>query len=85
MSLLDLIAGNAGETVATRAENKYGVSKNQILALLAVAAPLVISQLRNKAQDTAEAEAINNALEKDHDGSHKESLGHKLRLSHKHE
>ena len=69
MSLIDLITGNAGTQVASQAENKFGVSKNQIIALLAVAAPLVISYLRKKSQDSSEAEALNNALDRDHDGS----------------
>lgn len=69
MSLIDLITGNAGQQVAQEAENNYGVSKTQIIALLAVAAPLIISYLRNKSQDANEAEALNNALDKDHDGS----------------
>lgn len=69
MSLLDLLTGNTGNQVAAQAENKFGVSKTQILALLAVAAPLVISYLRNKSQDAKEAESLNNALDKDHDGS----------------
>jgi hypothetical protein len=70
MSLIDLITGNAGNQVATDAENKFGISKNQVIALLAVAAPLVISYLRKKSQeDPNEAEALNNALDKDHDGS----------------
>ena len=69
MSLLDLLTGNSSNQVAEQAENKFGISKNQIIALLAVAAPLVISYLRNKSQDVKEAEALNNALDKDHDGS----------------
>lgn len=69
MSLLDLITGNTGNQVAEQAENKMGISKSQIIALLAVAAPLVISYLRNKSKDAKEAEALNNALDKDHDGS----------------
>jgi len=69
MGLLDLLTGNAGNQVAENAENKFGVSKNQIIALLAVAAPLVISYLRNKSQDQNEAEALNSALDRDHDGS----------------
>lgn len=69
MSLIDLLTGNTGNQVAEQAENKYGISKNQIIALLAVATPLVISYLRNKSQDNKEAEALNNALDKDHDGS----------------
>ncbi|WP_027376656.1 DUF937 domain-containing protein [Kaistella palustris] len=70
MSLIDLITGNAGNEVAAQAENKFGVSRNQIIALLAVAAPLVIGYLRKKTQDDPqEAEALNNALDKDHDGS----------------
>lgn len=69
MNLIDLITGATGSQVADRAESKFGVSKNQIIALLAVAAPLVISYLRKKSQDTNEAEALNNALDKDHDGS----------------
>ncbi|MBF6611290.1 MAG: DUF937 domain-containing protein [Chryseobacterium sp.] len=69
MNLIDLLTGNAGTQVAEKAENKFGVSKNQIIALLAVAAPLIISYLRKKSEDSNEAEALNNALEKDHDGS----------------
>ena len=70
MSLIDLITGNAGNHVASEAENKFGISKNQMIALLAVAAPLVISYLRKKSQEHPdEAESLNNALEKDHDGS----------------
>ena len=70
MSLIDLITGNAGNQVAEQAENKFGISKNQIIALLAVAAPLVISYLRKKSQeDPNEADALNNALDRDHDGS----------------
>jgi hypothetical protein len=69
MSLIDLLTGSTSNQVAEQAENKFGISKNQIIALLAVAAPLVISYLRNKSQDSNEAEALNNALDKDHDGS----------------
>ena len=69
MNLMDLLTGNAGTQVAEKAENKFGVSKNQIIALMAVAAPLIISYLRKKSEDSNEAEALNNALEKDHDGS----------------
>lgn len=70
MSLIDLITGNAGSEVAAQAENRFGVDKNQMIALAAVAAPLIISYLRKKSQeDPNEAEAINNALQKDHDGS----------------
>lgn len=70
MNLIELITGNAGNQVASQAENKFGINKNQIIALLAVSAPLVISYLRKKAQDDPnEAEALNKALDKDHDGS----------------
>lgn len=69
MSLIDLLTGNTGNQVAEKAETKFGISQNQIIALLAVATPLVISYLRNKSQDNKEAEALNSALEKDHDGS----------------
>ncbi|QOW11487.1 DUF937 domain-containing protein [Kaistella flava (ex Peng et al. 2021)] len=69
MSLIDLITGNTGNQVATDAESKFGISKTQVIALLAVAAPLVISYLRKKTDDPQEADALNNALDKDHDGS----------------
>ncbi len=69
MSLIDLITGSAGNDVAQQAENKFGISKKQIIALLAVSAPLVISYLRKKSQDSKEAEALNNALDRDHNGS----------------
>ncbi|MGE8537618.1 MAG: DUF937 domain-containing protein [Chryseobacterium sp.] len=69
MSLIDLLTGNTGNQVAEQAENKFGIGKNQVIALLAVATPLIISYLRNKSQDAKEAEALNNALDKDHNGS----------------
>ncbi|WP_374440712.1 DUF937 domain-containing protein [Epilithonimonas sp.] len=69
MSLLDLITGNAGNQVAEQAENKFGISKNQIIALLVVAAPLVISYLKKKSENAEEADKLNAALDKDHDGS----------------
>lgn len=69
MGLIDLLTGNTGNQVAEQAENKFGISKTQVIALLAVAAPLIISYLKNKSQDANEAEALNNALDKDHDGS----------------
>lgn len=69
MSLLDLLTGNAGDQVASDAQNKFGIQKNQMIALLAVAAPLIISYLRNKSNDANEANSLNNALDKDHDGS----------------
>lgn len=69
MSLIDLLTGNTSNQVASQAENKFGISKNQVIALLAVATPLVISYLRNKSKDAKEAEALNSALDKDHDGS----------------
>ncbi|MDQ1097758.1 MULTISPECIES: DUF937 domain-containing protein [Chryseobacterium] len=69
MGLIDLLTGNTGSQVADQAENKFGINRNQVLALLAVAAPLIISYLRKKSEDNKEAEALNNALDKDHDGS----------------
>ncbi len=69
MSLIDLLTGNTGSQVADRAENKFGISRNQVLALLAVAAPLIISYLRKKSENSTEAESLNKALDKDHDGS----------------
>jgi len=69
MSLLDLITGNTGNQVAEQAENKFGISKNQIIALLVVAAPLVISYLKKKSENADEADKLNAALDKDHDGS----------------
>ncbi|WP_185288540.1 DUF937 domain-containing protein [Chryseobacterium lactis] len=69
MSLIDLLTGNTGNQVAEQAENKFGINRNQVIALLAVATPLIISYLRNKSQDAKEAEALNTALDKDHNGS----------------
>ncbi len=69
MGLIDLLTGNTGNQVAERAESKFGINKNQVLALLAVAAPLIISYLSKKSQSAGEAESLNAALDKDHDGS----------------
>jgi len=69
MSLLDLITGNTGNQIAEEAENKFGIKKNQVIALLAVATPLIVSYLYKKSKDTKEANALSTALEEDHDGS----------------
>ncbi|MGS0748117.1 DUF937 domain-containing protein [Halpernia sp. GG3] len=70
MGLIDLIRGNTGNQNASEVGKKFGIGKNQITALLAVAAPLVISYLHKKTQDNPEeADKLNAALDKDHDGS----------------
>lgn len=69
MSLIDLITGNTGNQVAEEAHSKFGIDKNQMIALATVAAPLIISYLRKKSQNSDEAEKLNTALDKDHDGS----------------
>ena len=69
MSLLDLITGSTGNQVAEQVENKFGISKNQIIALLVVAAPLVISYLKKKSENADEADKLNATLDKHHDGS----------------
>ena len=69
MNLIDLLTSSTSTNVAQNAENKFGISKNQIIALMAVAAPLVISHLRKKSEDRNEAEALERALDKDHDGT----------------
>ena len=69
MSLLDLITGSTGNQVAQDAENKFGISKGQMITLAAVAVPLIVMYLKNKSEDADEAESLNNALDKDHNGS----------------
>ena len=69
MSLIDLITGNTGNKVAEDAENKFGISKGQMIGLAAVAVPLIIMYLKNKSEDADEAESLNKALDKDHNGS----------------
>lgn len=69
MSLIDLITGSTGNQVAQDAENKFGVSKGQMIGLAAVAVPLIVMYLKNKSEDAEEAESLNNALDKDHNGS----------------
>ena len=69
MSLLDLITGATGNKVAENAETKFGISKGQMIALAAIAVPLIIMYLKNKSEDADEAESLNNALDKDHNGS----------------
>ena len=69
MSLLGLITGSTGNQVAEQVENKFGISKNQIIALLVVAAPLVISYLKKKSENAEEADKLNATLDKHHDGS----------------
>ena len=69
MGLLDLITGSTGTQVAQQEKKKFGISKNQIIALLVVAAPLVISYLKKKSENADEAEKLNATLDKHHDGS----------------
>lgn len=69
MSLLDLITGSTGNQVAQDAENKFGISKGQMITLAAVAVPLIVMYLKNKSENAEEAESLNKALDKDHNGS----------------
>lgn len=46
MNLIDLITGSTGSQVATSLEEKYGVDKTQIMALLATATPFIVSALQ---------------------------------------
>jgi hypothetical protein len=69
MSLIDLITGATGNKVAEDAERKFGISKGQMIGLAAVAVPLIIMYLKNKSEDADEAESLNKALDKDHNGS----------------
>lgn len=69
MNLIDLITGSTGEKITSQIEEKYGIDKGQIMALLATATPFVISALQKKSEQPSEAEALNNALDRDHDGS----------------
>lgn len=70
MSLLDMITGGAGNQVAQEGANRFGVSQGQILALLAVAAPMMISYMKKKADnDPSHAEKLDATLTKHHDGS----------------
>ena len=69
MSLIDLITGSTGNQVAQEAENKFGISKGQMIGLAAVAVPLIVMYLKNKSEDADEAESLNKALDKDHNGS----------------
>ena len=69
MSLIDLITGSTGNQVAQDAENKFGISKGQMIGLAAVAVPLIVMYLKNKSEDADEAESLNKALDKDHNGS----------------
>lgn len=69
MSLVDLITGSTGNQVAQEAENKFGISKGQMIGLAAVAVPLIVMYLKNKSEDADEAESLNKALDKDHNGS----------------
>ncbi len=69
MNFLELLSSGAGQTAAQKMQNKFGINSSQIMALMAVAAPLIIAQLQKKSQDPVEAERIANAIDKDHDGS----------------
>lgn len=69
MNLVDLITGNIGGTVTTQIEEKYGIDKGKIMVLLATATPFIVSALQKKSENPNEAEVLNNALDRDHDGS----------------
>lgn len=69
MGLIELFTGDAGAQISTQIEQKFGVNKQQFTTLLATATPLIISSLQKKSENPDEAEALNNTLDRNHDGS----------------
>lgn len=65
MSLLDLLTGSNNDTdqVASQAESGLGISKGQMMALAALAVPLIIKAFHNRSQDPAQADALHNAIQ----------------------
>lgn len=75
MDILGSIMSQLGDNEMNEIGNKLGVDKGQAATAMQGAIPVLLSALANNTKDSNGAGALNNALDKDHDGSILDNLG----------
>lgn len=69
MNLMDLVEKSLGNEGIGQIAQKVGVSEGQAQQAVGAALPLLLGQLTRNAQQPEQAEALERAVERDHDGS----------------
>lgn len=74
-SLNDLLGGGRGQEAINQMSQMTGADQSAVSSVVSMALPTILNGLANNAQSPQGAEALNNALERDHDGSVLDNLG----------
>ncbi len=69
MPLMDMLTQTLGTTAVNHMAKKMGVDSQLTRAAISLAVPMLIKSLANNASNKEGARSLNNALERDHDGS----------------
>lgn len=69
MNLMDLVENSLGNEGISAIAERVGVSEGQAQQAVGAALPLLLGQLTRNAQQPEQAEALERAVERDHDGS----------------
>lgn len=75
MSLLNLLSGQLLSEAIDKISSKLGIEKSTVSIVVSAAVPLIIKALAKNTQDESGAESLQNALERDHDGSVLDDVG----------
>lgn len=74
-NLMEGLFSQLGKTAINSLSSSLGADDSQVQTATGMAVPLLMKALSNNAQDSAGAEALSNALDKDHQGSLLDNLG----------
>ncbi len=69
MALMDMLTQTLGTTAVNHMAQKMGVDSKLTRAAISLAVPMLIKSLAKNASSKEGARSLNNALERDHDGS----------------
>jgi len=69
MALMDMLTQTLGTTAVNHMAQKMGVDSKLTRAAISLAVPMLIKSLAKNASNKEGARSLNNALERDHDGS----------------
>lgn len=75
MNFLELFTSQIGQGKVDEMSNALGADKNQTMAALGQAVPLLVSAMARNTRNEDGAQALSGALDRDHDGGILENLG----------
>ena len=74
-NLEDLVGSQESSQVVSQLSQQFGANQSSVSSAIQLALPMIINGLANNASNPQGAQSLNNALERDHDGSLLGNLG----------